>query len=68
MMQENEFSPNSQVVNITSGYEFIISVDAKRVAYSFYGFKQLKCKRKLFKAKFLFHNTLILQFYALKIA
>jgi hypothetical protein len=37
MMQEYEFSPNSQVVNITSGYEFTINVDAKRVAYSCYG-------------------------------
>ena len=37
MMQEYEFTPNSQVVNITSGFEVTVNVDAKRVAYSCYG-------------------------------
>jgi hypothetical protein len=37
MMQEYEFMPNSQIINVTSGFTSTIGVDAKRVAYSCYG-------------------------------
>ena len=37
MMQEYDFTPSSQVINVTSGFLFTLGVDAKRVAFSCYG-------------------------------
>ena len=37
IMQEYEFKPNPQVINITSGFVYVVGIDAKRVAFSCFG-------------------------------